>query len=80
MANVAPKAFVVKQEVMDKEDIPVSSSHFSSSTFIDLSNSSNEDVCMLMNFDVNISNSFLALILDVYPMEDVPSNLNQVQG
>jgi hypothetical protein len=29
---------------------------------------------------MNTFGSFLALVLDVYPMEDVPSNLNQVQG
>jgi hypothetical protein len=33
-----------------------------------------------VNFDVNVSSSFLALILDVYLEEDVPSNLNQVEG
>jgi hypothetical protein len=31
-----------------------------------------------MSFDVNISSSFPLLILDVYIMEEVTSNLNQV--
>jgi hypothetical protein len=39
----------VKQETLDKEDIPISSSHFPSSTFIDLNYSSNEDVSLLRN-------------------------------
>jgi hypothetical protein len=33
---------------------------------------------LLVSFNMNVSSSFLALISDVYPMEDVPSNLNQV--
>jgi hypothetical protein len=33
-----------------------------------------------MSFDLNVSGSFLALVLDMYLVEDLPSNLNQVQG
>jgi hypothetical protein len=33
---------------------------------------------LLVSFDVNVFGSFLASILDVYPIKDVPSNLNQV--
>jgi hypothetical protein len=62
--------------VLNKEDTPISSSHFPSSTFIDLNNSFDEDVYLLVSFDVNVSSSFLALILNVYLAEDVPSNLN----
>jgi hypothetical protein len=80
MANVAPEAFVVKQEALDKEDTLVSSSHFLSSTFIDLSNFYNKDVSLLVSFDVNVFGSFPLLILDVYIMESVLSNLNQIQG
>jgi hypothetical protein len=78
MVNVAPEAFIVKQETLDKEDTLVSSSHFLSSTFIDFSNFSNKDVSLLVNFDVNVFGSFPLLILDVYIMENVPSNLNQI--
>jgi len=34
---------------------------------------------MLVSFDMNVSYSFVASVLNVYPMEDVPSN-HQVQG
>jgi len=74
MANVAPKAFVVKPKT------PISSLHFPSSTFIDFSDSFDEDVYLPMSSEVNVFGSFLALISDMYPVEDVPSNLNQVQG
>jgi len=74
MVNVVPKAFVVKQDVL------ISSSYFPSSTFIDLNNRSNEDVCLLMSSDVNVCSSFSASISDMYPMQDMPSNLNHVQG
>jgi hypothetical protein len=70
VANVVPKTFILKKEKL------VSSSHFPSSTFIDINDSSNEDVCLFVNFDVNFSSSFPALVLDVYHMEDVSSNLN----
>jgi len=78
VANVVPKTFVVKKKTLDKEDTPVSSSHFPSSTFIDLSDSSNEDVSLPVSFDVNVFGSCLALVLDVYIVEDMLSNLNQV--
>jgi hypothetical protein len=80
MANVVPEAFVVKQEALDKKDTQVSFLHFPSSTFINLNDSSDEDVSLPVNPYMNTFGSFLALVLDVYPMEDVPSNLNQVQG
>ncbi len=63
-----------------KQKMPISSSHFPSSTFIDLNNSINEDVCLPMSFVVNVYGSFSALVSDVYLVEDVPSNLNQIQG
>jgi len=66
----------VKQEMLDKEDIPISSSHFPSSTFIDINDSFDEDVSLLVSFDMNVFGSFSALILDVYHVEDVSSNLN----
>jgi hypothetical protein len=47
VANVASKAFVVKQDLSDKEDTLVSFFHFFSSTFIDLNNSFDEDVSRL---------------------------------
>ncbi len=80
MANVVPEAFIVKQEASDKEDTQVSFFHFPSSTFINFNNSFDEDVLMPMSPYVNTFGSFLALLLDVYHVEDVPSNLNQVQG
>jgi hypothetical protein len=58
VANVALEAFVVKQEVPDKKDTPLSYLHFLSSTFIDLNDSSNEDVSLPVSFDVNVSDSF----------------------
>jgi hypothetical protein len=58
VANVAPKAFVVKQKKLDKENTLISALHLLSSTFIDLSDSANEDVFLLMNFDVNVFGSF----------------------
>jgi hypothetical protein len=64
--------------MLDKEDTPVSSLHFPSSTFIDFNDSSNEDVYFLVSFDVNVFGSFPTSILDVYPVQDVPSNLNRV--
>jgi hypothetical protein len=54
VANVALKVFIVKQEGLDKEDTLVSSSHFPSSTFIDLNDSSNNDVCLHVSFDMNV--------------------------
>jgi len=74
VANVAPKAFVVKQKKLDKENTLISALHLLSSTFIDLSDSANEDVFLPMNFDVNVFGSFFTLVLDVYLVEDVPSN------
>jgi hypothetical protein len=76
MANVAFEAFIVKQETLDKEDTPVSSSDFPSSTFIDLRDSFDEDVFLPMNYDMNVFSSFLALVSDMYLVEDMPSNLN----
>jgi len=73
---VVPEVFIVKQEMLDKEDIPISSSHFPSSTFIDINDSFDEDVSLLVSFDMNVFGSFSALILDVYHVEDVSSNLN----
>ncbi len=70
MANVVPKIFVLKKEKL------VSSSHFPSSTFIDLNDSFDEDVCLLVSSNMNVSSSLPALVSDVYPMEDVFSNLN----
>jgi hypothetical protein len=66
--------------MLDKEDIPVSPLHFPSSTFIDLKDFSDEDVSLLVNSNMNVSNSFPTPILDLYLLEDMPSNLNQVQG
>jgi hypothetical protein len=80
VANVALEAFVVKQEVPDKEDTPVSYFHFPSSTFIDFNNSFDEDVSLPVSFDVNVFGSFLPPVLNVYIVEDLASNLNQVQG
>ncbi len=74
MANLALEAFVLKNEVS------ISSSHFPSSTFIDLNDSFDEDMCLPVSSDMNVSSSFLALVSNVYLEEDVPSNLNQVQG
>jgi hypothetical protein len=65
MENVALEAFVVKLEVPKNENILVSSLHFPSSTFIDFSNFSNEDVYLLVSSNANVSSSFLASILDV---------------
>jgi hypothetical protein len=78
MVSVVPKVFGGKQEAVDKEDTFVSSSHFPSSNFINLNDSSDEDVSLHVSFDMNVFGSFLALILDVYPIEDMLSNLNQV--
>ncbi len=74
------RSFCCEVKMSDNEDTPVSSSHFPSSTFIDFNNSSDEDVYPLVSFDVNVSSSFLAPILNVCHVEDMPSNLNQVQG
>ncbi len=80
VANVVFEAFIVKQEASDKEDTPISFLHFPSSTFIDFNDSSNEDVSFLMSPYMNTFGSFSALVSDVYPVEDMLSNLNQVQG
>ncbi len=79
MANVALEAFIVKQEAPNKEDTLISSLHFLSSTFIDLSDSINEDVFLPMSSNMNVFGSSLTLVLDVYLVEDVPSNLNQIR-
>jgi len=79
MANVPPEAFVVKQEALDEDNL-VSPSHFPSSTFIDLRDFFVEDVSLLVSSNGNVSSSFPAPVLDVYLLEDMPSNLNQVQG
>jgi hypothetical protein len=79
MANVALEAFVVKQEAPNKEDTPVSYLHFPSSTFIDIIDFANEDLFLLVNSDVNVFGSFSTLVLDVYLVEDMLSNLNQVR-
>ncbi len=68
----------MKQKMLDKKDTPISFSYFPSSIFINLSNSSDEDVCLPMSSNMNVFGSFSAPILDVYLVEDVPSNLNQV--
>jgi hypothetical protein len=78
VVNVASKAFIVKQDLLDKEDTLVSSSHFFSSTFIELNNSFDEDVSPPMSFNMNVYGLFSALISNVYPMEDMLSNLNMV--
>jgi hypothetical protein len=80
VANVVPEAFVMKQEVPNNEDIPISSLHFPSSNFIDFSDSFDEDVYLPVSSDINVSSLFLTLVLDVYLVEDVLSNMNQVQG
>jgi hypothetical protein len=80
MANVALEVFIVKQKTLDKENTPVSSSHFPSSTFIDLNDFFDEDVSLHVSFDMNVFGSFPALILDVYHVWDMLSNLNQVYG
>jgi hypothetical protein len=74
MENVVLEAFIVKQKVS------ISSSHFPSSTFIDLNDSFDEDVCLPVSFEENVFGSFLASISNMYLVEDVLSNLNQVQG
>jgi hypothetical protein len=79
VANVVLEVFFVKQEALDKEDTPISSLHFPSLTFI-LNESFYEDVYLFVNSDINVFGSFSALVSDVCPMEDMPSNLNQVQG
>ncbi len=66
--------------MLDKEEIPISSSHFPSSTFINLNNCSDEDVSLPMSFDVNVCGSFLPLVSKVSTLEGVLLNLNQVQG
>ncbi len=68
----------MKLEVSEDENTLVPSLHFLSSTFIDFNDFSDADVSLLVSFDVNVFGSFLASILDVYPIKDVPSNLNQV--
>jgi hypothetical protein len=50
VVNVVLEAFVVKQEVLDKDDTLVSYLHFPSSTYIDLRDSFDEDVSLLVNF------------------------------
>jgi hypothetical protein len=80
VANVASKAFVVKQDLSNKEDALISSSHFLSSTFIDLNNSFDEDVSLPMSFNMNVYGLFPAPISNVYIVEDMPSNLNMVHG
>jgi hypothetical protein len=72
VANVILEAFIVKQKVSDKDYTLVSSSHFLSLTFIDLNYFSNEDVSLLMSSNMNVFSSFLAPILNVYLVEDVP--------
>jgi hypothetical protein len=72
VANVVIKAFIVKQEALDKDYTLVSSSHFLSLTFIDFNDSSNEDVSLFVSSNMNVFSSFFASILNVYPMEDVP--------
>ncbi len=64
----------MKQKTLDKENTLISALHLLSSTFIDLSDSANEDVFLPVNFDVNVFSSFFTLVLDVYLVEDVPSN------
>jgi hypothetical protein len=54
VANVAFKVFIVKQERLNKEDTLVSFSHFLSSTFINLNDSSDKDVCLHVSFDMNV--------------------------
>jgi hypothetical protein len=43
---------------------------------IDLNDFFDEDACLLVSFDINVFSSFFTLVLDVYPMEDMSSNLN----
>ncbi len=50
VANVAFKASIVTQESSNKEDTPISLSHFASSTFIDFNNSFDEDCLLACKF------------------------------
>jgi hypothetical protein len=79
MANVTPMTFIAKQEAPNKEKILVSSLHFPSSTFIDLSDCFDEDVSLPMSSNMNVYGSFLPLVLGVSTLEGVPSNLGLVQ-
>jgi hypothetical protein len=70
--------FIVKHEVPNKEDILISSSHFPSSTFIDCNDFFYEDVSLPMSSNMNVYGSFPPPVLNVYIVEDMPSNLHQV--
>jgi hypothetical protein len=76
MVNVAPATFIMKQKVINKEDNPISSSHFPSSTFINFNNYSNENVSLPVSFDVNVYGSLSPLVLGVSIVEGIPSNLD----
>jgi hypothetical protein len=69
----------VKQKAIDKKDNPISITHFLSSTFINFNNYYNEDVSLLVSFDVNVYSSLSPLVLGVSTLEGIPSNLDQVQ-
>ncbi len=79
MVNVAPEVFIVKQNAINKEDNPISSSHFPSSTFINFNNYFNEDVSLPMSFNVNVYGSLSPLVLGMSILKGIPSNLDQVQ-
>jgi len=65
VVNVALGAFIVKHETPNKEDIPVSSLHFLSSTFIDLSDYFDENVSLHVGYNVYVYGSFQTLVLGV---------------
>ncbi len=65
VVNVALAGFIVKQEAPNKEDILVSSLHFPSSTFIDLSDSFDEDVSLLVGYKIYVYGSFPPLVSGV---------------
>jgi hypothetical protein len=71
--------FIVKQKAINKEDNPISSSHFPSSTFINFNDYFNEDVCLPMNFNVNVYGSLSPLVLGMSILKGIPLNLDQVQ-
>jgi hypothetical protein len=76
VVNVAPMTFIVKHEAPNKEDILVSSLHFPSSTFIDLSNYCDEDVSLHVGYNINVYGLFPSLVLGVSILHGMPLNLN----
>ncbi len=76
--NVAPTTFIVKQKATNKKDNLISSSHFPSSTFINLNDCSNENISLPVSFDVNVYGSISPLVSGMSTLEGIPSNLDQV--